>query len=379
MKLKILIHQPRFSYYVGGGEVIPLFQASSLSKLGNDVEILTSEPPVYSQIFNDFKKENSKIKINTMRLPERYQNIYTITPGKDWSRWDEEALLFGQSSEKFYIENIGKWDLVVTHLLSDSFFIPNEFVNILRLHGVPSERRDIDRIFLKRPNAFVPDCKSVRDGWRKLYPNLKDVEMPISYNGVDSKLFKPLNMERVIDFLYVGRFIKIKGIYDILKAIRILKTKGVKFNKLVMVGHGPEETNIRSFLKKEKIFDKVEIRKPQSQHELVELYNKAKIFLGPSYSKEGVISTMLEAASCGTAIITANACGMPEFAKHKKNSLVINPQNHKQLAEYMEQLLADDKLRLRLSSKAREDIEKKWDIMITVKHLNEIYSKYVKK
>jgi len=377
--LHLLIHQPRFSYYIGGGEIIPLIQASNLSKQGNHIEILTSEPPKFSNVFNDFRNENPQIKINLIKLQEHYQCLYNEVPGRDWSRWDEEAILFGQSAEKFYIDNIGKWDLVITHLLSDSLFIPNEFINILRLHGVPSEYRSFDRIFLKRPNGFVPDCNFVRDGWRKLYPELKSVNMPVSYNGVDSKLFKDLKKERKVDFLYVGRFLEIKGIYDILKAIIIIKDKGINFNKLLMVGHGPEEEKIKAFIKRENISDKVEIISAISQNDLVNVYNDAKIFVGPSYAKEGVISTMLEAASCGTAIITANTCGMPEFAIHEKNSLTINPQDSNQLANCMEQLLNNEDFRTKLSSNARKDIEQKWDVTITNKHLSKIYDDYVQK
>ena len=378
-KLRILVHQPRFSYYVGGGETIPLYQAHSLSKLGNTVEILTSNPPKFSKVFDDFRKENPQIKINLIDVPKKYSGYFSVEPEHDWSRWDEEAMLFGHSAEKFYIDNIGKWDLVITHLLSDSLFIPDQFKNITRLHGVPAEFRNFDRIFLKRPDGFVPDCESVRNGWRNLYPELKDINMPIAYNGVDSTLFNDNKQERDIDFLYVGRFIQIKGVFDILNATKILVRKGVKFNKLMLVGHGPLKEEFEKFINNNGLEEKVEIVDQKSQLELVGIYNRAKIFLGPSYAYEGVISTMLEAAASGAAVITANAAGMPEYAKHRTNSLVIEPQNYKQLAEYMEELLTNQSLRNRLRSQARLDIENNWDLKVTNKRLNEIYHGYVKK
>lgn len=378
-RLKILVHQPRLSYYVGGGELLPMAQAGILSTFEHKIEVLTSFPPKFSPAFDSFKKRNPQISIHFLKLPSNQQSIYKEVAGKDWSRWDKEAIFFGQLSSEFYHSNKGRWDLVITHLLSDSLFIPKNFYNILRLHGVPSEKRNFDQIFLQRPDALIPDSKFVREGWRNLYPLLKRERMPVCYNGIDTERFVNLHKERDIDLLYTGRFLKIKGIYNILEALSFLKRKGVEFNKLLMVGDGPEEANMKDDVRRLGLVEKVQIIRSVSQEELVKLYNRAKIFLGPSYAKEGVITTMLEAASCGAAVITARACGMVEFAKHKSNALVIEPKNSNQLVEYIALLLKRPDLRRKLAEKARKDLVSKWDIIKTGKKLERVYLHYAKK
>ena len=60
--------------------------------------------------------------------------------------------------------------------------------------------------------------------------------------------------------------------------------------------------------------------------ELIGYYNKSKICVFHSFAREGVLTTMLEAASCGRPIITSNCCGMPDFLKHELNGLLVEPE-----------------------------------------------------
>lgn len=370
--MRILVHQPRFSYYLGGGETVPLKQAEMLSKLGHEVQILTSKPPKYSDLYIEFKKNNPSIKIKEIELLE--QSIYEEEPGKNWSRWDKEAILFGQACEGFY-SNRPKFNLVVTHLLSDSLYVPRHYRNVLHLHGVPSTARDFDKIFLMRPDHFVSVSESVKEGWIALYPELSNKNIEVCYNGIDTDKFKDKGLERDIDLLYVGRMIPNKGIYQIIDALKILADRKVSFNKFVMVGRGPELENVTKKVSVLNLQNKVDFMQDLTNVELAELYSKSKIFLCPSYAKEGVLTTMLESASSGCAIVTADACGMPEFAKHKQNALLAIPEDSKSLSEMIEVLLTNKAERTNLINQAKEDI-KKWDTKTTIKKLSEIYKSY---
>lgn len=376
--LRILVHQPRLSYYIGGGEIVAIEQAGFLSNLGHQVEILTSQPPRFSSVFESFRKTSPQIKIHFLKLLPKQQEIYNEVPGKNWSRWDKEAIFFGQKAMEFYLDSKNSWDIVVTHLLSDGLFIPRAFTNILRLHGVPSKKRTFDEIFLDRPDGFVADSQFVKKGWLKLYPFLKKKDIQVGYNGINTKKFPCLNLKRDIDFLYVGRFLKTKGIFNILKAVSILQMRGIFFNKLLMVGRGPELKEVTKMINSLGLKDKIQITEFVPHEELVNLCNQAKIFLCPSYAKEGVLTTMLEAASCGAAIITADCCGMVEFAKDRINALVIKPQDNQELAQSMATLLEQKDIREKLAKKAGQDVVANWDITKTGKKLEKLYCQFFK-
>ncbi len=370
--MRILVHQPRLSYYIGGGETVPMKQAEMLSKLGHEIHILTSKPHKYSNIYVDFKKYNPNIGFTEKKLND--QSIYTEEPGKDWSRWDKEAILFGQDTEPFYSER-PDFDLVVTHMVTDSLYVPRYYQNALHLHGVPPESIPMDTISLMRPDHFVAVSQSVKQGWASLYPELEQKNVQVCYNGIDLKMFKDNKQNRDIDLLYIGRMIPNKGIYQIVKALKILKDKDIDFNKLIMIGKGPELKKVHKMVIKLGLSNKVEFNQDLNHKELTELYNNSKIFLCPSYEREGVLTTMLEAASCGCAIVTANACGMPEFAKHNENSLLAAPKDVPSLSEMIEDLLINETKRLRLVKCAQKDL-KEWDIQVTTSKLANIYKDY---
>lgn len=378
-RLKILIHQPRLSYYLGGGETVPLEQARILSVFGHTVEILTSRGPKFSTVFKDFCKQNPQIRIHFLKLPEKGQEVYKEEPGRRWFRWDVESILFGQRAIGFYSLNKRRWDLVITHLLSDSLFIPPDYINILHLHGVPAEKREIDNIFLKRPDRFIAVAKFVKRGWETLYPQLKKEKIKICYNGIDTKKFPNLKIYRDIDLLFVGRLLENKGIFIILEALKTLQREKVNFNKLIIIGDGPGKTHLEEMIKKMNLSQKVELIKSVPYKKLINFYNRAKIFLCPSYRKEGVLTTMLEAASCGAGIITANCCGMIEFAKNDYNVLLAQPASSKNLAKKIKLLLTNKKLRERISQKSEKDVKNNWDILKTGRGLEKIYLDFIKK
>ncbi len=68
--MKILVYQPRASYFVGGGEIYPLQNIKFFSKFGYDVTLLTTKASFIkpSSYFENFIKENSNVKIEYIEL-----------------------------------------------------------------------------------------------------------------------------------------------------------------------------------------------------------------------------------------------------------------------------------------------------------------------
>lgn len=100
--MKILIYQPRASYFVGGGEVYPLQNAKFFAKLGHDVTLLTTKADFLeeSEYFKDFIKENPGVKIEYLILDDNFKEIYDIPAGIDWTRWDRESLWVARLATK---------------------------------------------------------------------------------------------------------------------------------------------------------------------------------------------------------------------------------------------------------------------------------------
>ena len=372
--MKIAIHQPRVSYYYGGGERVPLEQASHFSKLGNDVSVITTEVNNKSKLFLDFQKNNPKVKIVAFKPTDKLKEIYKKELGQSRHRADAESLEFCRMTKNFYLAN--QFDIVATHYTVDSLYIPNNQFVVLELHGCPSKRRTIDARSLERADALVCVAEYVGNFWKEMYSITRQIYL--TYNGIDSSYYTPEKRVKIYDLLYVGRLIKIKGVNDLLRSIKNVAQNFPKI-RIAIVGKGPESDRLYILAKKLKIDQLITWKSSISDKELLDLYHTSKIGVFPSIAKEGVLTTMLEAASCEVPVVTTNSCGMPEFLKNGRNGLLVEPHDISGLTSAIEKLLHDDNLRNTLGEKARADIIRHWTWETRAKELIKVYKLCLKK
>ncbi len=111
--MKIAIHQPRLSYYIGGGERVPLEQAKYLARLGHKVTIVTTDADRKSSLFRLFVEENPLVRIEAIRLSDKLKYLYKTELGQNRRRVDAESMEFGRLTKKYYKEIY--FDIVATH------------------------------------------------------------------------------------------------------------------------------------------------------------------------------------------------------------------------------------------------------------------------
>lgn len=372
--MKIAIHQPRVSYFYGGGERVPLEQASHFFKLGHDVSIITTEVNNKSELFLDFQKNNPGVKVISFEPSQKLKKIYRMELGQSRYRADAESLEFGRMTKEFYLKN--QFDIVAMHYTVDSLYIPkNQFV-VLELHGCPSRRRIIDAKSIERADALVTVAEYVGNFWKQMHSIKRPVHL--TYNGIDSSYYTPKETQKIYDLLYVGRLIKIKGVDDLLHSVKNI-AQNFPAVKIAIIGKGPESDRLHALAKKLNVNSIIDWKSSISDDELLGIYRASKIGVFPSTAKEGVLTTILEAASCEIAVITTNSCGMPEFLKNGRNGLLVEPHDISGLTSAIEKLLNDDNFRNVLGKKARVDIVHHWKWETRVKELIKVYKQCLKK
>lgn len=360
--MRIAIHQPRVSYYTGGGEVVPLEQAKRIAH-AHEVTILTSNRPK-SDLFLKFLAEDNNVNVRYFEVPAE---IYAMPAGHSQLRWDMESLAFGALTEGFY--NSNEFDLVVTHYSTDGIAFPKGCRNILHLHGFPDYYSEFCARNLQIPAGFVSVADFVTRGWQRLY-QIKDVIT--CHNGIDESHFVPTYAKPEFDIGYIGRLIEIKGLeYLIMAASRIKKTK--PDIKIVIAGKGPDEPRLKMLACEFGVWENIDFIGYLPEDKKVEFYNAGKVFCFPSFAREGVLTTMLEAASCAKAVVTSNCCGMVEFLQHGINGLMAEPKDADHLATQLSRLLFDDEYRFRIEGNARASIEESWTWDQKIEELVESY------
>jgi glycosyltransferase involved in cell wall biosynthesis len=134
--------------------------------------------------------------------------------------------------------------------------------------------------------------------------------------GVDNKVFYKLeNIEKSFDFIFVGSFIKRKGVDLFIEAIKKINNKEIKY---CFVGSG--EFN-EKLIQLNTEFN-VTVLHNKTQNELRELYNKSKFFVIPSRDEPfGLVAT--EAMFCGTPAIVSEAGGLKAQVQNGENGYVV--------------------------------------------------------
>ena len=120
------------------------------------------------------------------------------------------------------------------------------------------------------------------------------------------KAKKQLGWEEKFIILFVGRFIKIKGIDVLLQVAKQIQSCGIYF---AFVGDGPMSDEIQNAAK---TIENVIFVGKVNNNELPLHYNASDIFVIPSQYEEGFGRVILEAVSCGLPVIGANIGGIPE-------------------------------------------------------------------
>jgi len=199
--------------------------------------------------------------------------------------------------------------------------------------------------------------------------NINNLETSTSL--VDNKY--NLSGKKVI--LFTGRITKQKGVHYLIKAMPRVK---VANTELFIVGEGPEEKNLKMLVKQLKLKNVhfLPYMKGDKLREFHQLYKRAQIFVAPSIWDEPFGLVILEAMAYATPVIATKKGGITSIINDGENGLLVRARNSKDLAEKINLLLNDDKLRKRLSEKARQTILDKFTWPKIAERFERIYYKY---
>ncbi|CAI9084863.1 conserved hypothetical protein [Methylacidiphilum fumariolicum SolV] len=131
-------------------------------------------------------------------------------------------------------------------------------------------------------------------------------------NPYDDSLFSlPKEENRPQDILFVGRMVSEKGPIDVLKALMLLKQEKIDLTAS-FVGYGPEEVNLRAFVKANDLEQWVDILGPKTQQEVADLMKKHKILVVLSLWNEPFGIVALEGIASGCVVIGSEGGGLKD-------------------------------------------------------------------
>ncbi|MDP3792308.1 MAG: glycosyltransferase [bacterium] len=139
-------------------------------------------------------------------------------------------------------------------------------------------------------------------------PKEKIVYIPAIY--IDLDVFRPMNLPKEYDLIFIGRLEKNKGIDLFIEAVEKLKCKAI------IVGDGPIVGSLKSRVKSLKLENNVIFHGwAKDSHEIAELINKSKILVMTSYN-EGGPRVVVEALACGVPVLATPVGIVPDLLKN---------------------------------------------------------------
>lgn len=184
-------------------------------------------------------------------------------------------------------------------------------------------------LFTSVPNlTLVPVSYWLENHVKKSF--LKDKRIEVIQNGIDLKVFTPLDGNKLREkYGFVDKFVllgvaapfnKRKGLDDFIKLHQILPSDFV----IVLIGLSP--TQIKALPN-----GIIGLTRTNSQRDLAEFYSMADIFCNLTY-QDTFPTVNLEALACGTPVFTYHTGGSPETID-KSTGIVVDTGDVEMLAE----------------------------------------------
>ena len=166
--------------------------------------------------------------------------------------------------------------------------------------------------------------------------NVRKVEV-LGGIGLNLKeyLYQPIsNIQQPINFLFIGRLLKEKGIHDFLAAAKIVKDKYPQTQFTVLGAIDPHNLGALKQSELDELIASNIINYPGHVKNVKDWIASSHVFVLPSY-REGVPRSTQEAMAIGRPIITTDVPGCRETVVNGVNGFLVPKWNPEALAEKM--------------------------------------------
>ena len=181
-------------------------------------------------------------------------------------------------------------------------------------------------------------------------------------SGVNLDRFAKQPFPGTFGFLCVCRILRDKGVLEYLSACRMVRKRHPEVRCLLV---GPFDSN-PSALKPDEIqpyIDDGSVEYFGEQTDVRPYLAQCNVFVLPSY-REGTPKSVLEAMSCGKAIITTDAPGCRETVMEGKNGFLVPVKDDKSIAEKMLFLYQNPDLCEQMGNAGRQIAEQRFDVRL---------------
>ena len=197
--------------------------------------------------------------------------------------------------------------------------------------------------------------------------------------GVDPVILTPSSRtgsageeSRPLEIVCTGRLVPAKGQMVLLEALRLLRARGLVL-KATLVGAGEELEALRDFSAQHGLEHQVVFAGGLSHPATLTHLRRADLFALASFA-EGIPVALMEAMSLGLPCVSTTIAGIPELIRSGVDGLLVPPANAVALADALETLAADPRLRRTLGAAARQRVIARYNLPLNQELLAQAFA-----
>ena len=231
-----------------------------------------------------------------------------------------------------------------------------------------------------------------RNGMKVIFQNQEDKGLFLKYSvvhdsqtafikgsGVDLKVFQyvPEQTSEILKVVFAARMVKEKGIIELIEAAENLRKHYEGKVEFWLCGRLAANEDAISKEELEALCDGKYIKWLGFCEDMKSVLEQSHIIAFPSYYREGVPKSLIDACAVGRPIVTTNSIGCKDVVDDGVNGFLVPIKDSEALAEKLRTLIEDKDLRIRMGKASRERAEKEFSLENVVnKHL-EIYQSLI--
>ena len=232
--------------------------------------------------------------------------------------------------------------------------------------------------------------------------NVDPEKVKVIYNGINLQEYVVTDKVSTLEeygidqskpfVLFVGRITRQKGIIHLVNAVKYIDPD----TQIVLCAGAPDTPEIAKEMEdsvaavKKDRDNVIWIDVMLEKEEVIQLYSHADVFCCPSiYEPFGIIN--IEAMACETAVVASAVGGIKEVVVHGETGLLVQleqqeeapfePKNpdkfSRDLAEGVNQLIADKELTRKMAKNGRRRVEETFDWIAIAKQVEDLYKSLI--
>jgi len=201
----------------------------------------------------------------------------------------------------------------------------------------------------------------------------------IKGSGVDLNVFKyaPEPESETLKVAFSARMVKEKGVIELIEAAEILRKDYEGKVEFWLCGRLAENADAVSREELEARCDGKYIKWLDFQKDMKSILEQCHIIAFPSYYREGVPKSLIDASAVGRPIVTTNSIGCKDVVDDGVNGFLVPVKNSEALAEKLRVLIEDGELRKKMGEASRRKAEQEFSIETVVQRHLEIYDSLI--